>query len=171
MELKEVLGRRRSIRFYLPFRPVERAKVQKMLEAARHASCVGNINSARAVVIWKEQASEQVIKAITPLLGYQQMQTAPCFILWYHEKMAYEINNWIQSLKNMADMRLVGVDGGGGAARPSPGGPLARPARPPLGSCSSRWSTASPSRPIPPYGTSCGRRKCSRGRGRPPGGA
>ncbi len=35
MELKEVLGWRRSIRFYLPYRPVERAKVEKMLEAAR----------------------------------------------------------------------------------------------------------------------------------------
>ncbi len=32
MEFKEVLGRRRSIRFYLPHRPVEREKVQKMLE-------------------------------------------------------------------------------------------------------------------------------------------
>src|SRR3990170_6172007 len=98
MELKEVLGRRRSIRFFLPFRTVERAKIQKMLEAARRSSCVGNINSARAVVIWKEQSSEQVIKAITPLLGYQQMQTAPCFILFFKQKTAYEINNWIQSL-------------------------------------------------------------------------
>src|SRR3990170_4514176 len=110
MELKEVLGRRRTIRFFLPYRPLERAKVQKMLEAARRASCVGNINSPRAVVIWKDQASEQLIKAITPPLGYQQMQTAPCFVLWYHEKMAYEVNSWIQSLKNMADMRLVGAD-------------------------------------------------------------
>ena len=31
MELKEVIGRRRTIRFFLPFRPVERAKIQKML--------------------------------------------------------------------------------------------------------------------------------------------
>src|SRR3989304_4715943 len=75
MELKEVLGRRRSIRFFLPFRPVERAKVQKMLEAARRSSCVGNVNSARAVVIWKDQASEDLLRAITPPLGYQQMQT------------------------------------------------------------------------------------------------
>jgi len=110
MELKEVLGRRRSIRFFLPFRPVERAKIQKMLEAARRSSCVGNVNSARAVVIWKEQASEQLIKAITPLIGYQQMQTAPCFILWYHDKMAYEINKWIQDMKNLADMRRIGTD-------------------------------------------------------------
>lgn len=110
MELKEVLGRRRSIRFFLPFRPVERSKVQKMLEAARRASCVGNVNSARAIVIWKEQASEELLRAITPPLGYQQMQTAPCFILWYHEKMAYEINKWVQDLKDLADMRRIGVD-------------------------------------------------------------
>jgi nitroreductase len=110
MELKEVLGRRRTIRFYLPFRPVERAKVQKMLEAARHASCVGNVNSARAVVIWKEQASEALVKAITPPLGYQQMQTAPCFILWYHDKNAYEINKWVQDLKDLADQRRIGAD-------------------------------------------------------------
>ncbi|MDO8614087.1 MAG: nitroreductase family protein [Dehalococcoidia bacterium] len=110
MELKEVLGRRRSIRFFLPFRPVERAKIQKMLEAARRSSCVGNVNSARAVVIWKEQASEQLIKAITPPLGYQQMQTAPCFILWYHDKNAYEVNKWVQDMKNLADMRRIGTD-------------------------------------------------------------
>src|SRR3989338_4566047 len=110
MELKEVLGRRRSIRFFLPFRPVERAKVQKMLEAARRSSCVGNVNSARAVVIWKEQASEKLIKAITPPLGYQQMQTAPCFILWYHDKNAYEVNKWVQDMKNLADMRRIGTD-------------------------------------------------------------
>ena len=110
MELKEVLGRRRSIRFFLPFRPVERAKVQKMLEAARRSSCVGNVNSARAVVIWKEQASAQLIKVITPPLGYQQMQTAPCFILWYHDKNAYEVNKWIQDIKNLVDMRRIGQD-------------------------------------------------------------
>ena len=110
MQLKEVLGRRRTIRFFLPFRPVERAKIQKMLEAARRASCVGNVNSARAIVIWKELASEELIKAITPPLGYQQMQTAPCFILWYHEKMAYEITKWVQDMKNLADMRRIGTD-------------------------------------------------------------
>ncbi len=82
MELKEVLGRRRTIRFFLPFRPVERTKIQKMLEAARRASCVGNVNNTRAIIIWKDQASEELIKTLTPPLGYQQMQTAPCFIIW-----------------------------------------------------------------------------------------
>src|SRR3990170_8109702 len=110
MECKEVLGRRRSIRFYLPHRPVEREKVLKMLEAARRASCVGNVNSARGIVIWKDQASAQLIKAITPPLGYQQMQTAPCFILWYHDTSAYEINKWVDDLKKLADTRRIGTD-------------------------------------------------------------
>ena len=110
MELKQVIGNRRTIRYYLPFRPVESEKIQKMLEAARRASCVGNVNNTRAVVIWKEKASEALIKAITPPLGYQQMQTAPCFIMWYHDKAAYEVNKWIQDLNNLAETRRIGSD-------------------------------------------------------------
>jgi nitroreductase len=110
MEVKRVIGNRRSIRFYLPFRPVERSKIQKMLEAARRASCVGNVTVARAVVIWREEASEELMKAITPPLGYQQMETAPCFILFYHDKMSYEVNKWIDDLKNLAAQRRIGED-------------------------------------------------------------
>jgi len=110
MELKEVIGWRRSIRFYLPFRPVEREKVQKMLEAARRASCVGNVNNARAIVVWKEQASEELMQALTPPLGYQQMQTAPCFIVWYSDSTAYEVNKWIDDLKDLAETRRLGSD-------------------------------------------------------------
>jgi len=110
MELKQIIGNRRTIRYYLPFRPVESDKIQKMLEAARRASCVGNVNNTRAVVIWKEKASEALIKAITPPLGYQQMQTAPCFIMWYHDKAAYEVNKWIQDLNNLAETRRIGSD-------------------------------------------------------------
>ncbi|MEE9472764.1 MAG: nitroreductase family protein [Acidimicrobiia bacterium] len=110
MQLKEVLGRRRTIRFFLPFRPVERDKIQKMLEAARHASCVGNVNNTRAVVVWKDQASAELIQALTPPLGYQQMQTAPCFIIWYSDSAAYEVNTWIDAIKNLADQRRIGTN-------------------------------------------------------------
>jgi nitroreductase len=110
MELKEILGNRRTIRYYLPYRPVERQKIEKMLEAARRASCVGNINNTRAIVIWREKASEKLMKAITPPLGYQQMQTAPCFIMWYHDKGAYEVNAWIKSLNDLAESRRIGAD-------------------------------------------------------------
>jgi nitroreductase len=89
---------------------VERAKVQKMLEAARRASCVGNVNNTRAIIIWKDQTSPELMQALTPPLGYQQMQTAPCFIVWYSDAAAYEVNKWIDSIKNLADQRRIGTD-------------------------------------------------------------
>lgn len=48
MELTNVIGRRRTIRFFQPFRPVEREKIQKMLEASRHASCAGSVMNVRS---------------------------------------------------------------------------------------------------------------------------
>ncbi|MEE8422672.1 MAG: nitroreductase family protein [Dehalococcoidia bacterium] len=110
MELKEVIGRRRTIRFFLPYRQVEREKIQKMLEAARRASCAGNVMNVRAIVIWREQASDELIKAITPPIGYQQMQTAPCFLLWYNEPGVYEGARWIESVLELADVRRIGTD-------------------------------------------------------------
>jgi nitroreductase len=110
MELKRILGNRRTIRYYLPHRPVEREKIEKMLEAARRASCVGNVNNTKAVVIWKDQASQELMRAITPPLGYQQMQTAPCFILWYHDKAAYQVDKWIDNLKDLAEQRRIGTN-------------------------------------------------------------
>jgi nitroreductase len=109
VELKEVIGRRRTIRFFLPFRPVEREKLQKMLEAARRSSCVGNVMNMRAIVIWRDRAPDDLIKAITPPLGYQQMQTAPVFILWYNETAAYQVDKWIGDLHRLAETRRIGV--------------------------------------------------------------
>ena len=56
MELREVVGLRRSIRFLLPYRPVEPEKIQRMLEAARLASHWGNVQSLRAVVVMRDSA-------------------------------------------------------------------------------------------------------------------
>lgn len=110
MELKEVIGRRRTIRFFLPHRPVEREKVQKMLEAARHASCAGNVMNVRAIVIWREQAEPKVLKAIAPRIGYQQMHTAPVFIFWYSESSVYIGDAWPDSVLRLADARRIGVN-------------------------------------------------------------
>jgi len=110
MELKEVIGRRRSIRIFASDRPVERAKVQKMLEAARRASCAGNVMNARAVVIWRDQASKDLINAIKLPLSYQQMQTAPVFLFWYNECMAYKGERWVAQVTQLAETRRLGAD-------------------------------------------------------------
>jgi nitroreductase len=110
MELKEAIGRRRTIRFFVPHRPVEREKIQKMLEAARRASCAGNVMNARAVVIWREKAEPKVLKAIAPRIGYQQMHTAPVFIFWYSESAVYHGDAWPDSVLRLAEARRIGVD-------------------------------------------------------------
>lgn len=90
MQLREVIGRRRSIRFMLPYRPVEPAKIQRMLEAARIASHWGNVQSLRAVVVFKDTASPEVIQAITaPVAGFQ-IRIAPVVIVWYVETAAVD---------------------------------------------------------------------------------
>ena len=54
MEYKEVIGRRRTIRFFQSWRPVEREKIQIMLEAARIASCAVNATFLKAIVVIRE---------------------------------------------------------------------------------------------------------------------
>ena len=49
------LGDRRSIRYFDADRTVERWKVESMLQAARFASCQGNINCTEAIVLRKDE--------------------------------------------------------------------------------------------------------------------
>ena len=90
MELRQVIGRRRSIRFLLPYKPVEPEKIQRMLEAARIASHWGNVQSLRAVVVFKDSASPEVLEAlVAPIAGYQ-IRIAPVVIVWYVETAAVD---------------------------------------------------------------------------------
>ena len=90
MELREVIGRRRSIRFLLPYKPVEPEKIQRMLEAARIASHWGNVQSLRAVVVFKDSAPEEVREALlAPIAGFQ-IRIAPVVIVWYVETAAVD---------------------------------------------------------------------------------
>ena len=59
MNFEQVIGNRRSIRFFDPDRPVEREKVQKILEAIRLASCAMNAQWIRGVVVWLQIVQEE----------------------------------------------------------------------------------------------------------------
>lgn len=49
------LGSRRSIRYFDPERSVEPWKIETMLQAARFASCQGNINATEAILVRKDR--------------------------------------------------------------------------------------------------------------------
>ncbi len=90
MELREVIGNRRSIRYLDPNKPVEIEKIQRMLEAARCASHFGNNNAARALVIHRETATEEQLASLPSPVGGFQIKLAPVIILWYVEGNAMD---------------------------------------------------------------------------------
>jgi len=90
MELREVIGNRRSIRYLDPKRPVELEKIQCMLEAARLASHFGNNNAVRALVVHRESASEEQLACLPSPVGGFQIQLAPVILLWYVEGNAMD---------------------------------------------------------------------------------
>ena len=103
MEFKEVIGRRRSIRFFDPDRPVEREKIQKMLEAARLASCAVNAQWARAVVGFRDDLTEDQLKRLkTPVAGLN-VELAPVHIHWFND-LGTVVRNEGRPLKELVDV-------------------------------------------------------------------
>jgi nitroreductase len=90
MELREVIGRRRSIRFLKPYKPVEREKIQMMFEAARIASHWGNVQSLRGVAVFRDSAPPEVLDKIQAVLLGWQLKIAPVTIVWYVQPAAVD---------------------------------------------------------------------------------
>lgn len=88
MDIFETIGSRRSIRFYQTWRPVERWKIQTMLEAARLASHAANVNALRAVVVERENITEEIENATLPV--NMQLRLAPTLIFWYGDLAAWD---------------------------------------------------------------------------------
>jgi nitroreductase len=106
VQLREAIGRRRSIRFLLPHKPVELHKVQRMLEAARLASHWGNVNSLRALVIERDKAPQDVLDALPSPVGGYQIQLAPIVIVWYIETASTDQIG--QRLRELLDAGAIG---------------------------------------------------------------
>ena len=90
MELREVIGRRRSIRFLKPYKQVEREKIQMMFEAARIASHWGNVQSLRGVAVFRDSASPEVLEQIQAILLAWQLKISPVIIVWYVQPNAVD---------------------------------------------------------------------------------
>ena len=83
MEFKEVIGRRRSIRFFEPQKPVERAKIQTVLEAARLASCAVNAHWLRAIVVERDRLPPEKLEAMKTPVSALTIELAPVHIYFY----------------------------------------------------------------------------------------
>ena len=110
MELKEVIGRRRSMRYLRPYKPVEREKLQKMLEAARLASFWGNVQALTAVVIERASVPPDVVKALPTgtAIGGFQFRLAPVVIVWTLDWMRVEEQG--TRLHELVDAGALGIN-------------------------------------------------------------
>jgi nitroreductase len=108
MEVQEVIGTRRTYRYLLPHKPVEREKVQKMLEAARIASFWGNVQALKAVVVERATATQAVLDSLlAPIAGFQ-IEQAPVIIVWYLDYAALDVQS--DRLRELIEARVMGVD-------------------------------------------------------------
>lgn len=83
MEFKQVVGDRRTIRYFDPNRPVEPEKVQVMLEAANRASRAVNADFVKAVVCYRDELTEDVRQQLKTPTTTVQLDLAPVSIFWY----------------------------------------------------------------------------------------
>ncbi len=90
MEFKEVIGLRRSIRWFKPWQPVEREKIQVMLEAANRSSRSMNADYCKAVVVNRDDLDQETRDALRNPTTTVDLDLAPTYIFWFTD-MDYEV--------------------------------------------------------------------------------
>ena len=106
MELLEAIGRRRSIRFLKPYKPVEKEKIQIMFEAARIASHWGNVQSLRGIALFKDEDADKIDIMQGAIIGWQ-FKIAPVVIVWYLDPEA--VDGQSDRLMTLAEVGALGV--------------------------------------------------------------
>jgi nitroreductase len=102
VEFKELIGSRRSIRYFQPYRQVEREKIQMILEAARIASQAVNSNWAKGIVVKRDEISEEDREALKTPTTTAQLDLAPVWIFWYGDMSAPRAGK--TTLKQLVDV-------------------------------------------------------------------
>jgi nitroreductase len=101
MEFKQVLGNRRSIRYFEPDKPVEKEKIQTMLEAANRASRSGNIDYWRALVVYRDDLDAETIDALRVPTTTADLDLAPVQIYFFADMSYADPNNFKTNLRDL----------------------------------------------------------------------
>src|SRR3989337_2462930 len=88
LDALEAIGLRRSIRWYEPDKPVERWKIQAMLEAARIAPTAVNYSGAKVVVCYRDEDPD--IWEFISDWSQITTQMAPVLMFWCYDMAGYD---------------------------------------------------------------------------------
>lgn len=83
----DVIGSRRAVRYFKPT-PVEPDKVETILQAARIASHMGNVNAVQGIVITDKETREK-LKPLVSAFNVAIVDMAPVVIIWFIERDAW----------------------------------------------------------------------------------
>lgn len=110
MEFKQVVGDRRTIRFFDPNKPVSKDKIQVMLEAANRSSRSVNGDYAKAVVCYRDELPEDVLEQLKQPTTTVQMELAPVCIFWWGDLEYHRPGQ--ERLKELVDLGALPVTHG-----------------------------------------------------------
>jgi hypothetical protein len=102
MEFMQVLGNRRTIRFFEPTKPVEREKIQVILEAANRSSRGINADFCKSIVVYRDEISDSVRQRLKTPTTNVALDLAPVWIFFYGD-MKYP-GEGKRSLKQLVDL-------------------------------------------------------------------
>jgi hypothetical protein len=98
MQFFEAVGNQRTFQYFEPWRPVERQKIQVVLEAGRLASRAVNTAFSKAIVAYRDEMTCEERDALKTPLSATLFDTAPACIFWYYDmdarRVAVEQKKW-----------------------------------------------------------------------------
>lgn len=83
MDIKQVMGNRRSIRYFEPDKPVEREKIQYMLEAMNRASRAVNADFVKTIVVFRDELDPEVLEQLKTPTTTAEIDMAPVHMFCY----------------------------------------------------------------------------------------
>ena len=104
MEFKQVLGNRRSIRYFEPDKPVEKEKIQTMLEAANRASRSGNIDYWKALVVYRDELDAETLDGLRVPTTTADLDLAPVQIYFFADLSYADPNNFKRNLRDLVNV-------------------------------------------------------------------
>jgi nitroreductase len=113
VEFLDVVGSRRSIRWFKRWRAVEPEKVQRVLEAARMCGCPGNLQPWRAVVVRQDELEDSERERLVEAAhGQRPIEQAPVWIYWFGDATAAAPHAFLAQVSLGIEIGMLSTDAG-----------------------------------------------------------
>jgi nitroreductase len=87
-DLFRAIGNRRSIRYFKPYRPVERWKIEMIFQAGHRSSRAINGSFIKTVAVERDQMSDEMRDGLKTPTNTSDLEMAPLYLFTYANKLA-----------------------------------------------------------------------------------